>query len=142
VLTYEDGGIRSRLSAGDGTFSSGPALAVPGFAPAPLGLAEFDGDGRLDVLLLHSTANGALRYLIVLRGDGAGGFGADPAAYVTVGRVLPWHVLIGDALADGRPDLVVEQASLMKLLTFANLTYPAGGPLLDLGHPLMSFVSG
>jgi hypothetical protein len=138
VITYESTTITARLGAGDGTFTDGPAIEVPDLNPPPFGPADFDSDGRLDLLIPHKFSNPALNDLLVLRGNGDGSFDPEPAAKVTVGPLLPPAIglLIGDVVVDGRPDIVTYQI-VGKLSTFANLTYPAGGPLLDLGHAQM-----
>lgn len=53
------------LGKGDGSFSAGTAVAG-----APLGVADFNGDGRLDILEQNTGT------LLVLLGNGDGTFQA------------------------------------------------------------------
>lgn len=63
-------------------------------------LADADGDGHLDLLVLHELTPG----VTLLRGDGAGGYGAPER----VGRPLRHleRVLVADLDGDGRTDLL------------------------------------
>jgi hypothetical protein len=74
-------------------------LAIPTEVPEGTGiaLADVEGDGHLD-LLLPSDGD-----LLVMRGDGARGFGAAELAYPGVG----WPLAIGDLDGDGAADYVL-----------------------------------
>jgi hypothetical protein len=63
------------------------------------GAADFDGDGRTDLVIGTAPASVA-----ILSGDGSGNFRRSGAA-VAVGRG-PWNVTVGDLNRDGRPDVV------------------------------------
>jgi hypothetical protein len=90
------------------------AQHAPGFG---LGVADFDGDGNEDVFLAQnlSAVDPEISALdaglgLVLRGDGAGGLAAMPAARSGV-RITGDQrgVAVGDPDGDGRPDLLVGQ---------------------------------
>jgi hypothetical protein len=80
------------------TFAKGPGspIAVPG--ATDLIAQDLDGDGRMDLAV--ATRAGVL----VLRGDGAGGF--TPVAAPLAGSGPPHLVAAGDLDRDGRVDLV------------------------------------
>jgi hypothetical protein len=120
----------SHLGTGAG-FVQGPFTAIPDTGPGSVPV-DFDGDGLPDVLIRENWLQGDFA---ILRGDGKGGFGPQHAVDFRVEHASNTF-LFSDVVTDGRPDLVaiIEPQSIAALKVFPNLTYPAGGPLLDLGH--------
>ncbi|MFG0286422.1 MAG: FG-GAP repeat domain-containing protein [Phycisphaerales bacterium JB039] len=89
------------LGGADGRLK--PAHGKPIAAPVSTNsvrLADFDGDGRLDV----ATGSAMERAVAILFGDGRGGF-ARPMRIDVPGAIN--SVAVADLNADGRPDLVV-----------------------------------
>ena len=108
--------IHTRLGNGDATFhATGPDLDVAfdvqttaaGLAAQPA-VADFDGDGKLDLAVVGLPATHGALYL--LKGHGDGSF----AAPVTIDATLafsgyaPTRVVASDLDGDGKPDLVLE----------------------------------
>jgi hypothetical protein len=92
--------VRVLLGAGDGTF--GDEIIFPGETnalPVSVALADFDGDGVLDV----AVANEGTHNVSTRLGRGDGTFG--PRSFPTGG--LPLSVGVGDFDEDGAPDVVV-----------------------------------
>jgi hypothetical protein len=140
VLTYDiqTESVQARLGLGNGSFADGPITAstVPVFVPPipKTGCPDFDGDGRPDLLVEALPFGYAIR-----RGDGRGGFESIDAVRFSfgLGNPSPPSGLVADVVTDGRPDLLVVFSKLpigTQVVTMRNSTYPAGGPLLDLGH--------
>ncbi|HYL38429.1 MAG TPA: FG-GAP-like repeat-containing protein [Bryobacteraceae bacterium] len=81
VLT--PGGVNIFYGAGDGTFNAGPTLAIAdpgpitGLQPGLIAVADFNGDGNLDIAVASPASN----VVAIFSGDGQGNFGA-PAPYV------------------------------------------------------------
>lgn len=98
LMTAGSGPITVHLAEPDGSYSQSD-LGFLGLVSA-LATGDFDGDGLLDVLVVRRSANSVM----VLFGDGAGGFDAGPM--IGVGE-LPTSVCVGDFNADGIPDLAV-----------------------------------
>ncbi|WP_437605734.1 FG-GAP-like repeat-containing protein [Sorangium sp. So ce834] len=95
------GGLRVLLGNGDGTFQT-PVLYAVGNQPTAAQVADFNGDGKLDVV----TANFVGSSLSVLLGNGDGTLQpavdyADP-----VNARTPNDVAVADVNGDGKLDLV------------------------------------
>ncbi len=75
-----EGGVKVLLGNGDGTFAAGSSYVVDSSSLAPIELADFSGDGNLDI----ATANYATGNVYLLQGNGDGTFRA-PEAFVTGG---------------------------------------------------------
>ena len=98
----ENGTIAVLLGDGLGGFR--PAADSPvaaGKSPYPHALADFDGDGRLDLIVPDVQGN----RIRVYSGNGSGGFRALPA--VSTGIARPYFVIARDLNVDGKIDLIV-----------------------------------
>ena len=83
------------LGVGDGTFRAGTG-ATTSIGIGPFVIADFDGDGKADVL----SAGGNL-----LRGNGDGSFGAPVPSF---GPTLSGsNLAVGDFNGDGKPDVAI-----------------------------------
>ena len=92
-----------------------------GTNPIAAAVVEVNLDGKLDLAIANQGANS----LTVLLGNGAGGF--SPAAFspVTVGT-NPVAVATGDVNGDGRPDIVVANATSNNLTVLRGSSTAAG----------------
>src|SRR5262249_52110157 len=105
VANYGDlpnhfGSVSILLGNGDGTFQ--PASDYPaGQALSAVVVADFNGDGILDLAVAHFTRQGTVSMLL---GDGAGSF-QPPIRYVTGNQAN--SVATADFNGDGIADLVV-----------------------------------
>ncbi|MFQ5666316.1 MAG: FG-GAP-like repeat-containing protein [Candidatus Binatia bacterium] len=94
------GGITVLRGNGDGSFVAVGDMIPAGASSTALAVADFNGDGLVDV----AVTNGASNDVTILRGDGAGGF--TPVQAITVGAE-PAAVAAADLNGDTRPDLLV-----------------------------------
>ena len=93
------GDVSVLLGNGNGTFS--PAVHYSaGVNPFSIALGDFNGDGKLDIVVTDETQAS----VEVLLNAGNGGF--SPAVSFPTG-VNPFYVAVGDVNGDGRVDLVV-----------------------------------
>jgi hypothetical protein len=93
------------LGRGNGAFATAHEYDIaPSGVVDTLAVADFNGDGKLDVVagVLFSAPDGTLR---VLLGNGRGRFGS--AVTTTTGDLLPRHIATADLNHDGKLDLVV-----------------------------------
>lgn len=77
-----------------------PDELMVGFGPFWIEAVDFDGDADLDLLV----TNQQIGQLVVLLGDGEGGFEMD---MVFVDPEQPWQLTHGDLNEDGRLDIIV-----------------------------------
>lgn len=101
---------------------SGPLSVATAAGPTELLGADFDGDGHLDLVVVYAAADRVELY----RGDGAGGFQAEPALS-TLPR--PRRARLADFNRDGLPDVVVLEDTSRRLSVL-------------LGDPAAGLVSG
>src|SRR5215471_2702560 len=86
------------LGHGDGTFASGPALAVNGF----VAVGDFNGDGKLDLAVTDPRDN----TVTILAGNGNGTFAVAAGSPMPVGNG-PQAILAADFNNDGKQDLAI-----------------------------------
>jgi len=90
------------LGDGAGGFSAAPGSPfATGVQPASVAVADFNGDGNPDLAIGAGQFSGVM----VLLGDGAGGFSAAPGSPFPTGSI-PFSVAVGDFNGDHKLDLV------------------------------------
>jgi hypothetical protein len=97
------------LNNGDGTFKAPTIYGSGGWFPTSVGVADVNGDGKLDLVLTNGRAtaccSGATAgWLAVLVGNGDGTF-QTPQVYSS-GGTGAMSIAIADVNGDGKPDLV------------------------------------
>jgi len=98
------------LGNGDGTFQVAKHFTA-GYEIALIVLADFDGDGKLDVVVTDYHAGFVVNFL---HGKGDGRLAA-PTGYFLSPTYWPTNIIAADVNGDGRPDLVATQYT--KLVT-------------------------
>ena len=98
-----DGQVSVMLGNGDGTFGQPTTYTIPGFMISHAATADFNGDGKLDlvVTVLDNQGNG---YASILLGNGDGTFG-QPTNFVS--NANSTIVATADFNADGKLDLAI-----------------------------------
>lgn len=130
------------LNDGKGNFSStGQGVAENLGVPAALKLADMDGDGSLDLVVLdwmNQFSYGTnLNTSRIYYNDGAGNF-SDRGTAVGTYSMQPRALAVGDLNADGAPDVFVINLLLPRTVWFNS----AGlGPLVVAGSPTINDTS-
>jgi hypothetical protein len=104
------------LGAGSGRFT-GPTSFTIGVAGRGTGVADFNLDGKLDLVVANSNSNS----VSVLLGDGRGGFG--PRSDFAVGT-NPRKLAVGDVNHDGRPDIITPNTGSNDVSVLLNTCAP------------------
>jgi hypothetical protein len=90
------------LGNGAGLFSAAPGSPfAAGTSPRALAAGDFDGDGKVDIVVSNQSANG----VTLLLGNGYGGFAATTGSPFPTGTT-PHSIAVGDFNGDGRLDVV------------------------------------
>ena len=104
VANHDTDYVTILLGDGHGTFQPAPDSPLRVDVnphPHAVQLADFDGDGHLDLAVDHREAEGVL----ILKGLGSGRF-ESPGTLVAVGGDPYRGMAVGDLNGDGKPDLV------------------------------------
>ncbi|HPS80127.1 MAG TPA: VCBS repeat-containing protein, partial [Thermoanaerobaculaceae bacterium] len=112
------------LGHGDGSFTTGSSFGTV-TAPGPIALADFNGDGWLDVAVASANTETTKNIVSVHLGDGTGHFTSGPTT--TIKWLLPRVIAPVDMNLDGTMDLVASD--------------PLGPTLILLGDGLGGFTS-
>lgn len=105
-LVYVQGSadtVAVALSKGDGSFAA-PITTYAGSGPGAIAVGDFNGDGKLDVVVANTGRNGPAQNLAVLLGNGNGTFGT-PILYTAGGT--PNSIVVADLNGDNLPDIAV-----------------------------------
>ncbi|MGA2326193.1 MAG: FG-GAP-like repeat-containing protein [Bryobacteraceae bacterium] len=101
------------LGTGNGSFQP-PATISTLYGPSGIVLQDFNGDGKLDLVVSHCCGATDMTYL---QGNGDGTF--LPEAHFN-GGANPFAVAAGDLNGDGRPDLIIGGTQPLSLTPLLN----------------------
>jgi uncharacterized repeat protein (TIGR01451 family) len=107
VANAGSGNVSVLLGNGDGTFRAAVNSAVSlGSGPITLAVGDFNGDGKLDLIVVNpgDPGNNVPGVVNLLLGNGDGTFRA--AVQITTGQ-FPFRVAVGDFNGDGKEDLII-----------------------------------
>src|SRR5262245_16657558 len=120
-------GVFVFMNNGDGTFNLTTGYPTDGFAGSPwesVAIADVDGDGKLDLVVLNSAFSPPLQLpsVSMMRGNGDGTFQAAVSYLLSIypnTQVLPTKLTVADVNGDSKPDVLVSNT-----INHTNLFYP------------------
>jgi hypothetical protein len=127
------GSVTIHLGAGNGTFAAAPPVDG-GPSPHAIAVADLNRDGRLDLVV----SNLFDARIVVLLGNGAGGFAATPSSPIVTGS-SPGPPVAADVNGDGIPDILVPSAdanTIAVLLGDGAGGFAAATPLQTVDSPM------
>jgi uncharacterized repeat protein (TIGR01451 family) len=109
VANLASGDVSVLLNKGDGTFQAA-ATSPAGTAPQALAAGDFNGDGKLDLVVINQgiPTSGNSGAIFFLPGNNDGTF---QAPVPIEADQFPASVAVADLNADGKPDLILGDAS-------------------------------
>ena len=110
----EPGSLTVLLGKGDGTFTPASVSPTTGSIPYSVKFADFNGDGKPDLV----TANAGSNTVTVLLGNGDGTFAAPLSP---VAGTDPVYGAVGDFNGDGLPDLAVADNTISSMTILLDL---------------------
>ncbi len=127
------------LGRGDGTFTQAPLplfptdASAPGFGDGDFLVGDFDGDGKLDLLIGNPStpATAASNNVNFFKGKGDGTFAAPMAAIQMPSTTTFVHIYKGDINGDGKLDVfVLHDDSFTAYLGNGDGSFTSGGDTL------------
>jgi len=113
------GAVVVLLGQGDGTFKRGAVLnAGPG--PQAVAVADFNGDGKPDLVVVGDEYQSFNGYMAILLGNGDGTF--QPASFFSLGGEGPQQITVADFNGDGKPDVATANAVSGNISVMLNTT--------------------
>jgi len=107
IDSWGSGEVELLLGDGKGNLRNGPKFPAGPGSDFPLRAADFNQDGRLDIVMPDTDiGHWNADTVSVLLGDGRCGFHSAPGSPFAGGAV-PWSIAIGDIDGDGLPDIVL-----------------------------------
>ena len=134
--TCSSSGVSILLGIGDGTFQPRTDYST-GTGPNSVGVGDFNGDGKLDVVVINSVDN----TMAVLLGNGDGTFRSEVAYQMSNGTLpTPYQssIVIGDFNGDQNLDVAVCNGGLEILLGKGDGTFSNPMPLPGAGGTSMA----
>jgi hypothetical protein len=103
IVANSDSTVALLTGSGNGTFTLKTPVSLPGALPYQIAAADFNGDGKEDVLIASTaTAPNGPATLKILLGNGNGSFASPPLSQNTLSNQA---FTLGDFNGDGIPDV-------------------------------------
>jgi uncharacterized repeat protein (TIGR01451 family) len=142
------------LGNGNGTFHAAVAspIAMPassgtnGSRPDGLAAGDFNGDGKPDLIVALRNSG----KMLLLLGDGAGGFASQTPFVAGPAASTPDHIAVGDFNGDGKLDIAVTLSGLYTSGGYAvflgdgagHFSAAPGSPMITSGSGMTGIVAG
>jgi hypothetical protein len=129
AVTQTNDTIAILLGNGDGTFAAaGSVNSASGGSPSPIAVADFNGDGKLDIAVPAGDYTSTNESVSVLTGNGDGTFNSPFSSPGSTSTSVTW-IQVADFNQDGSPDVVLADSTGTATVFLNN-----GSGLLLRGH--------
>jgi hypothetical protein len=98
-------------------FLTGQTFGSGGTTPEAVVLADYDGDGKIDIAVANTDLNTGTNTIAVFLNDGTGHFGAPVTTNVAIAGSFLNKMVGGDFNEDGKQDLVVSTTGTSQVAT-------------------------
>lgn len=143
AVYYEPGQVAVLLGNGDGTFQPAVDFATGTPYAWSLALADFNGDGKLDVVVANAANyDGAVSSIAVLLGNGDGTFQAATTYRVQSNLQSPRGIAAKDVNGDGIPDIIASDYCDDSACSFADVEVLLGNGDGTFQSPLLFSAGG
>lgn len=124
-------------------FATSGGIASTGNIPyTNLSIADFDGDGKIDVAATNESSGASTMLVLKNTSTGVGVLSFSNRIKYTTGETNAWNLVSGDLNADSRPDIIVSNfaGTTGRISLFRNVATVSNPPVITSVAPLSGII--